>query len=367
MIRAVLIGFAHMHVNEIAQYIHEQPEFQLIGCADIAPELPEQTQARYTRAWNLKHVADTFAVPVFEDYRQMLDALAPDIAFILTENFRKPDVVEECAKRGITISVEKPIATTYDGARRIRAAAEQYGVEIFVNWPTTWRPYMIQMRHAMESGIVGDILKMYYVNGHTGPLGKGARHRGVDAAAEEMTDAQRASTWWYQADKGGGAFLDIGCYGSMYSRLFHKHEQAQAVYAYGANLNTPYCDAADNVAAIIRYPKSYSVIEGTWTAPNGFMPAGPVITGRDGVLYCTRNDEGAPRVKALDIYGNALEVPPVTVPDNMKNIAWHYAAHKLDGAPIDETITLDRNMEVMGILDAIVRSGKSGHEKEVAR
>ena len=82
MIRAVLIGFAHMHVNEIAQYIHEQPEFQLIGCADIAPELPEQTQARYTRAWNLKHVADTFAVPVFEDYRQMLDALAPDIAAV---------------------------------------------------------------------------------------------------------------------------------------------------------------------------------------------------------------------------------------------------------------------------------------------
>jgi len=31
MIKAVIIGFAHMHVNEIALYIHEQPDIELIG------------------------------------------------------------------------------------------------------------------------------------------------------------------------------------------------------------------------------------------------------------------------------------------------------------------------------------------------
>ena len=41
-----------MHVNEIAQYIEEQEDFELIGFADVPPEVPEKTQARYTRDWN---------------------------------------------------------------------------------------------------------------------------------------------------------------------------------------------------------------------------------------------------------------------------------------------------------------------------
>ena len=41
MIRAVIVGFAHMHVNEIAMYIDEQPDMELVGCAEIQPEQPE--------------------------------------------------------------------------------------------------------------------------------------------------------------------------------------------------------------------------------------------------------------------------------------------------------------------------------------
>ena len=34
MIRAVIIGFSHMHVNEVALYITEQNAFELVGAAD---------------------------------------------------------------------------------------------------------------------------------------------------------------------------------------------------------------------------------------------------------------------------------------------------------------------------------------------
>ena len=36
-----------------------------------------------------------------------------------------------------------------------------------------------------------------YKNGHTGPHGKKAKHRGVTRNAEEMNDEQRGKTWWY--------------------------------------------------------------------------------------------------------------------------------------------------------------------------
>ena len=54
-IRAVIIGFAHMHVNEIAEYIEENEYFELCGFADVPPTEPEKTEARYTRAWNIKN------------------------------------------------------------------------------------------------------------------------------------------------------------------------------------------------------------------------------------------------------------------------------------------------------------------------
>jgi hypothetical protein len=44
--RAVIIGFAHMHVNEICQYIAGEEDFQLVGLADVPPEVPEKTDAR---------------------------------------------------------------------------------------------------------------------------------------------------------------------------------------------------------------------------------------------------------------------------------------------------------------------------------
>ena len=38
MFKAVIIGFAHMHVNEITQYIDECPDFTLAGFADVPPK-----------------------------------------------------------------------------------------------------------------------------------------------------------------------------------------------------------------------------------------------------------------------------------------------------------------------------------------
>ena len=110
MFKMAIVGTAHMHANEIALYIHEHPEAELVGVADLTPAEPENTQARYTRAWNLKNIADTYGAPVFADYREMLDQLKPDLSFILCENDRKKEAALACAERGLNFCLEKPMA-----------------------------------------------------------------------------------------------------------------------------------------------------------------------------------------------------------------------------------------------------------------
>ena len=149
----------------------------------------------------------------------------------------------------------------------------------------------------------------------------------------------------------------------MYSRFLNK-EKAISVMAYSANLNTKFSNAEDNVAAIIRYPSAMSVIEATWTVPQAIIPSGPVLYCTEGVIYCTK-ENGVPGVKAMDIYGNNIEVPEIEYPEHMKNIAWHYAHHIKTGEPVYETLTLERNIEVMALLDTAIRSSKSGKEEMV--
>ena len=60
MIRAVIIGFAHMHVNEVALYISEEKSMELTACADVVPKVEELTKTRYTRGWNIENIRNNY-------------------------------------------------------------------------------------------------------------------------------------------------------------------------------------------------------------------------------------------------------------------------------------------------------------------
>lgn len=364
MIKAVIIGFSHMHVNEVALYLNENPAFELVGAAEVKSTVEEIPSLRYTPCWNLENVRENYCDNIYNDYKMMLDELKPDIAFVLTENVQKAEVALECAKRKVNLCIEKPLAMTLEEAKKIKSYAQEYGVKIVINWPVLWRPYVHKMKYALDKRLVGEPLKLRYINGHTGPLGKGARHRGVLENAEDLTDEQRSKTWWYQDSHGGGVFLDICCYGCLFSKWFME-ENGSRVIASGDNLNTFFGDTADNFAAIIKGDGKMSVIEGTWTTPRAVIPSGPMVVCTNGVIMCTGGAENSPDVKAYDIYGTEVPIPDFELGDEFKNMTWHYANHIENNAPIHEMLTVDGNVGIMAILDAVIRSSKNRKEEKI--
>jgi hypothetical protein len=72
-IKAVIIGFSHMHVNEIALYIDEAEGIELCAAADVPSKAETISPKRYTPAWNLQNVRENYCPDIYEDYRQMLD------------------------------------------------------------------------------------------------------------------------------------------------------------------------------------------------------------------------------------------------------------------------------------------------------
>ena len=364
MIKAVIIGFSHMHVNEIALYISQQPDMELAAISDVSSGIEETPPYRYTAKWNLENVKSCYCNNVYENYIEMLDEIKPDIAFILSENCQKHTIVEECAKRGVNVCIEKPMAMNCKDAEKIAACVKKYSIKAVVNWPVAWRTYLYKLKAVLDSGKIGEPIKMRYINGHTGPLGKGARHRGVCADAEEMSDEMRAKTWWHQISHGGGVYLDIACYGCYFTKWL-MGEGAKTAIAYGSNLNTPFGDTDDNFAAVIGYDKKMSVIEGTWTTPRSVIPAGPMVLCTDGIVMCTGKTEDEPDVKAYDIYGNEIDLGNIKKEKCYENMAWQYADHIINGAPIGQMLTLEANMEVMKILDAVMRASESGKTENI--
>lgn len=357
-IHAVIIGTAHMHVNEIAQYIFEQPNTVLCGVADVPPELPEHTEKRYTRAWNLKNITENYDAAAYDDYKVMLDTIKPDVAYLLCENTKKEAVAEEVARRGIDVIIEKPMTVSAESAARIIALKEKYGVQVFVNWPVAWRKDVRELKLAIDSGLCGEVQRIRYLNGHTGPLGKGAKHRGVASAAEEMTDEERSRIWWYKQECGGGAYLDILCYGCWYARwLFGK--LPIDVMAVGANLNTPYGNVEDNVAALLRYERGFAVAEGTWTTPRVKMPAGPEVVCRNGVVWSDGIPDGKSVAAAVNESGERVTVPALPEGAMCKNMPWQYAAFRNEGRPMFEPLTAEFNADVVAMIEAARRSGES--------
>ncbi|MGH2411223.1 MAG: hypothetical protein ACRDGS_12755, partial [Chloroflexota bacterium] len=73
--RLGVIGFAHMHVNELIRVFNLLPNIEWVACADTVPARPELVEARSTRGWNLRQAREVVGIPkAYDDYRAMLDA-----------------------------------------------------------------------------------------------------------------------------------------------------------------------------------------------------------------------------------------------------------------------------------------------------
>ncbi len=363
-LRAGIIGFAHMHVNEVVLYLYDHPDYILAGGADLTPDTPENKPARYTREWNKNFNSETYGLPIYPDVDTLLDKAELDIAFILCENSKKVEIVEKVARRGITCIIEKPMCLTADEARRIIEIQKETGVDMFVNWPIAWRGYLYAVKNAVDSGIVGRPIKIEAHAGHTGPLGVGAKHRGVTEEAEPLTDGDRAATWWYQDKCGGGVYLDMLCYGAMYC-LFYAGDDVKRVTASAYNLNTKYGDIADNVTALYEYDDLLAITDTTWTTPASLLPPGPTVFCEGGAVRPERDENGNVYVAVYDLSGERLEAPEFVFPSYMKDMPSQYAAHKTEGAPMPFISKLENNLRVMEMIDAARLSVKEGKKIEI--
>lgn len=362
--RVGIIGFGHMHINNVAQIYHSHPRIDLVACADTVPLTPELRSAPYTREWNKHNLVTKLGIPnVYDDYHEMLAQESLDIAIITCENAQHPAAVAACAAAGVHVCVEKPMAMCLADAMAMARVCRAAGTTLLVNWPSTWSPAMRKVKALIEEDTIGRVLSVKYRAGSTGPLGPSASHAGVSETADAMTGEERAATWWHQIAAGGGAMLDFGCYGAMLSR-WYVGEPAVAAMGMRANLNSAWGDADDNGIIIARFPSAMTLLEGTWSTWDHGVPTGPIVYGTTGTLVVDRAS-GGQVVRLERGHGDTTLYEPEPLPEGRTTVAEEYVHYLETGDPLHPTLQLDFNLESIAILDAGVRSAASGRMEVV--
>lgn len=334
LLKVGVAGLTHDHANSIMQQ-YKRGEVIILGIAESNEELI----ARYKKQYQ---------VPDSLFYKSLADLLAhtkPDVVLAYNAISEHIDVVEACAPKGISVMVEKPLATTVKQAERMAALARQYKIQLLTNYETTWYASNQQLYTMVKDRHIGEIRKMVVHDGHWGPKEIGCSKEFL----EWLTDPVK---------NGGGALMDFGCYGANLMTWLMGGKAPIAVTAITRHIKPDlYPNVDDDATILLEYQNATGIIEASWNWPYGIKDL--EVFGKTGYLHALNGNTLQERMKTTY---DAVEVKPAEYKDNLV-----YLASVLRGTikPGDDLSSLENNMIVVRILEAARKSAKEGKRIEL--
>ena len=99
----------------------------------------------------------------------MLAKAHPQAVLVYTNTYDHRRVVETCARHGVSVVMEKPLAVSLDDALAIQKAAREGKIQVLVNYETSWYRSNHAAYDLVHEGALGDVRKVVVHDGHSGP------------------------------------------------------------------------------------------------------------------------------------------------------------------------------------------------------
>jgi len=332
-LRLAIAGLAHGHVDGFLRAATERKDVEIAGIFDPDTGLARKYAQRYRLAESI----------FFSDLATMLDRIRPEAVATFTSTFDHPMVVAACAMRHIHVMMEKPLAVSIQHALAIERAARASGIQVIVNYETTWYPSHAAMwRIIKQRRAAGNIRKMVAMDGHQGPqeIGVGPEFFGW------LTDPVK---------NGAGALFDFGCYGANLMTWMMDNQRPIAVTAI-VQTNKPhiYPRVDDEASVLVEYPNVQGIIQASWNWP--FNRKDFEVYGETGYAIATGGDSLRVRLAGGQEEARPLAALP---PDEHDSIAYLTAVVRGRLKPSGLS-SLENNLIVTEILTAARESARTG-------
>ena len=243
------------------------PEIEIIGIAESDRQLLSQAASKY----GFKNEQ------LFTDLETMIAKTSPQAVLVYTNTFEHRRVVEICARHGVHVMMEKPLAVSLPDALAIENAARESKIHVLVNYETSWYRSNHAAYAMVHEGALGDIRKVVVHDGHKGP-----KEIGVEPEfLAWLTDPKL---------NGGGALFDFGCYGADLMTWLMNGQRPQTVTAVTQQIKPEIYSRVDDEATIVlTYPKAQAIIQASWNWP--FDRKDMEVYGQTGYAITVKRDD----------------------------------------------------------------------------
>src|SRR5467141_1830352 len=288
-LRVVLAGLVHGHAFGFFDQFQKRADLQVVGIAEADGQLVAQFEKRYGLAPSL----------FFSDLEEMLKVTHPPAVLAYTNTYDHRRVVEICARYGVPVMMEKPLAVSLEDAHAIEKAAREGKIQVLVNYETTWYRSNRTAYDLAHENAIGEIRKVVVHDGHEGPK---EIHVGPEFLAW-LTDPKL---------NGAGALFDFGCYGADLATWLMDGRRPDSVTAVTQRIKPDVYPRVDDEATIIlTYPRAQAIIQASWNWP--FSRKDMEVYGQKGYAITVGRD--AVRVRLPEKEEKLTEAKPLAPPN----------------------------------------------------
>ena len=332
-VRVAIVGLVHSHVRGFLPQALGNPQIQLVGIVEPDLKLAAQIARSYHLGTNL----------FYASLEALLAKTNVQAVATFTSTFDHRRVVETCAPRGIHVMMEKPLAVNLEHARAMAAAAKQGGVQLLVNYETTWyAANQAAYQLVRDQNAIGDLRKFVIHDGHPGPKEIGCPPEFLEWLTDPVLN-------------GGGALTDFGCYGADLITWLMSGQRPTSVFAVTQHIKPDvYPKVEDEATIVVTYPKAQGIIQASWNWP--YNRKDLEIYGRTGYVLVPRHN--LLRVLKGDQPETETTVAPLTGPE-ADSISYLAAVVRGELRPAGLS-SLEVNLIVTEILDAARESAATG-------
>lgn len=332
-LRIGIAGLVHGHVGGFLNQNLHRPDIQIVGIAEADKNLRELTASKYSLPQSI----------LFSTLEEMLSLTHPQAVLIYSNTFDHRAIVEACARHGVPVMMEKPLAVSLSDARAMQAAARRAKIPVLVNYETTWYRSNRAAYDIVHDQSIGEIRKVVVHDGHQGP--------------KEINVEPWFLAWLTDPKlNGAGALFDFGCYGADLMTWLMDGRRPDSVTAVTQRIKPDIYQRVDDEATIVlTYPKAQAILQASWNWP--YSRKDMEVYGKTGYVVTVARDSVRVRLHEKDAE-QLLEAKPL---DPRESDSVNYLrAVILDGMQPAGLSSLETNMVVTEILDAARESATSG-------
>ena len=331
-LRVALAGLVHGHAFGFFDQFQHRTDLQIVGIAESDQQLAAQVARKYGLQPGI----------FYSDLEEMLKKTHPQAVLAYTNTYDHRRVVEICARHGVPVMMEKPLAVSLEDARAIERAAHEAKIQVLVNYETIWYRSNQAAYDLAHENAIGEIRKIVVHDGHHGP-------KEINVGPEFLA--------WLTDPKlnGAGALFDFGCYGADLATWLMDGRRPDSVTAVTQQIKPDVYPRVDDEATIIlTYPHAQAIIQASWNWP--FSRKDMEVYAQKGYAITVGRDQL--RVRLPEKEETSAEAKPLE--KSKEDSVSYLRAVLLRGMKPEGLSSLETNVIVTEILGAARQSAATG-------